>query len=567
MQKSLALLTSIFLFASLFVSLYSVEPAEAQLNVLTRYDYYMPVSGLTTATGGAYQGQTFTASATYNATVVSLHLQVSTAPFPTSTWFYVFNVGVNGLPSTEIYRSTISFSGFSGGWYNVSIASGVALTVGHQYFIGIAYGPYSNQVRMSYVTAGTYDGGMRITGTDLPPTGASPAQDCAFQVFGYPIVVAGDFSYTFVGPIFEADPQSSSTALLTLTGRDGSSNQVSVATGQSYTWTTPLAAVSWNFSSILNHTRTIEFLPTDGTPAGMQTFQLFAASPDYVLGVYVFNVVDYTGEAQFIEVNLGGVVVERRSLGLSGSADFTLYRGLSYSLNVISLRSGVFSQLFTAGNIYSSNVILLANSFGEAPLGAGLVEFFSAVRSDNNSLVTIFFSSSVNTGCFNFTIYKNVGSNLVSVFNGSVLGAYLPLNFVYSEAELSSDYTVQGFYYDSNGVLLKSWSVSVAARFDRANPWGALLYPFGVQVNTFPGSAVLPAGFDLAQVPAAIILLFVLAIFSWKSHSIGCLLAWVVALVMVAMGWFVVSLPAFGFALFMAIFIVFVEGKRTERDL
>jgi len=566
MQKIFTALVVLFLVCGLFSTL-EFNPAQAQLNVLTRYDYYIPVSGVTTASGAQYQGQTFTASATYNATVVSLNLQVSTAPFPSSTWFYIYSVGTNGVPSTEIYRSIIDFSGFSGGWFNVSITNGIALTAGSQYFIGISGGPTTNQIRMAYATTGTYDGGMRITGSTLPPTTASAAQDCAFQVFGYPFIPTGDYSYTFVGPIFEADPQSSSTAFLTLTGLDGSRNQISVATGQSYTWTTPLAAISWNFSSILNLTRTIEFLPTDGTPSGMQTFQLFTASPDYVMGIYVFSVVDYTGMAQFIEVNLGGVVVERRSLVMSGSADFTLYKGLTYSINVISIRSGVFSQLFTAGNIFSTNILLLANSFGEAPIAAERADFLSVVRSDNGSVISISFFSPSNTGHFNFTILKNVGSSSVVVYSGNILGAYLPLNFVWSEAESFSDYTVQGFHYASDGSLLRSWIVSVPVRVDKSNPWSMLLAPFSISVNTLPGSAVLPAGFDIAQVPAAAIIALVLAIFSWKNHGLGCILCWVVALVMVSLGWFVVSLPAFGFALFTSVLIVFVEGKRTEREL
>jgi hypothetical protein len=299
----------------------------------------------------------------------------------------------------------------------------------------------------------------------------------------------------------------------------------------------------------------------------MQTFQLFSASPDYVMGIYVFSVVDYTGKAQFIEVSLGGVVVERRSLILSGSADFTLYKGLTYSINVISLESGVFSQLFTAGNIYSTNIVLLANSFGEAPISVERADYLGVVRSENNSVISLMFDSPDHTGQFNFTILKNVGTSSIEVYTGSVLGAYLPFNFVWDSAEPLSDYTVLGFRYNSAGVLTKSWSINVPLRADKSNPWAALLAPFNNAIGTFPNTRVIPAEFDWAQLPATCIIALVLAIFSWKNHALGCILAWVIAAVLVALGWFVVSLPAFGFALFTTILLVFVEGKRTEREL
>jgi accessory gene regulator protein AgrB len=86
-------------------------------------------------------------------------------------------------------------------------------------------------------------------------------------------------------------------------------------------------------------------------------------------------------------------------------------------------------------------------------------------------------------------------------------------------------------------------------------------------VASLPSSAVLPTGFDVAQLPAAAVLFLVLAIFSFASHGKGCILCWVVALVMVALGWFVVSLPAFGLALVYSVFILFIEGKQTEREI
>jgi hypothetical protein len=59
----------------------------------------------------------------------------------------------------------------------------------------------------------------------------------------------------------------------------------------------------------------------------------------------------------------------------------------------------------------------------------------------------------------------------------------------------------------------------------------------------------------------------ILAIFSWKNHGVGSILAWVVAAILFGLGWISFNLPAFGFALVVSIFILIVEGKRTEREL
>ena len=569
MRKSTTVLLSIFLLLSLFTCCVKIEPAQAQLNVFQLFDSYVATATSTGSTFARYSGQTFTASSTYNATLFCLMF------FRQSTHgiqnMHIYNVGVNGLPSTLLV--TIAGGGTdivynsAGGldWINGTRASGVVLEKGKQYWIGIELpASVASGSVLGIVSPGGYAGGQVVRGSALPANTASATQDAPFMVWGYPVVdLSQDFVYNFIGPKRDAAPQGSDKVTLTLTGVDGSSAQAVVASGQTFSFSQQLAAVSWNFSSALDLTRTIEFLPSDGTAAGERDFQIFTANSEWVNGVYVFSVVDYTGEAQFLEVCLGGQVVERRNLALSGSADFTLYKGLTYTLNVVG-RTGVFSQLFTAGNIYSSNIVLLAGSFGEVTLSDGRSEVFSAVW-DSTGKIKIFFDSPIRTGSFNFTILKRDGAGLYPVYSGSVLSGLLPFTFLW-DAEISGNYVVEGFQY-SGGVLLRSWRVDVAASTAKVNPWTALLAPFTQYINTVPSSAVLPEGFEMAQVPAAIIIALVLAIFSWKNHGAGCLLCWVFAVVMVALGWFTVAPFAFGFALFVSILIVVVEGKQREREL
>ena len=565
MKKIYTLLLSVFVLLSLFSCCF-VEPAQAQLIVMQRYDYYMPASPAVQF-GHMYRGQTFTASSTYNATIFSFMLSSTTnAAFP----FVIYNVGVNGLPSTVIYSTTVDASSLtaSAAWFNITVPSGIVFTAGQQYFLGF-YSVDNNALSVYGIVAGTYAGGRALAGTSFTNINTAlftATTDFAFQIFGYePVAHVGDFSYLFIGPVRDADPQGSDRVMLTLTGTDGSSSQVSLASGQQYLFSGKgqLAAASWNFSSALDLTRTIEFLSSDGTAEGQRNFQIFTANSDWVNGVYVFSVVDYTGEAQYLEVRIGNQVVERRNLALSGSADFTLYKGLTYTLNVVG-RTGVFSQLFTAGNIYSSNIVLLAGSFGEVTLADGRSEVFSAVWSEGK--IRVFFDSPVRLGSFNFTIFKRDGANLFSVYNGSVAAGLLPFTFLWDGAEVGGSYVVEGWQY-AGGAVVKSWRVDVASSTSKSNPWAALLAPFATVTKTLPASAVLPEGFDVAQIPVAIVLAFILAIFSWKNHGIGCLLCWVFAVVMVALGWWTVAPWAFGFALFVSVLIVLVEGKQREREL
>jgi len=386
------------------------------------------------------------------------------------------------------------------------------------------------------------------------------------QVLQTQQVAAQSFNYTFLGPIFDAGTQQSGTAVLTLTSITGDSQQVSVSTGSSYTYTgVRLLACSWNASSTLNITRVIEFLPSDGTANGNQMFQIYMANPDNIMAVYMFSVLDYTGQASFAEVKLGNNVVERRSLALSGAADFALYKGITYTINVIG-QTGVFSQLFTAGNIYNNDIILLAGSFGEVDFSSNRT-IFTATRTPENDVINLKYFTNYTTGTFNFNIYKRDGASLYNVYNNTINNSGEQFVFIWSDIEKTVNYVVQGVTYDAAGQTLFSWNIDLPVRTDKTNPWAVLLDPFVHQISTLPNSSLLPEDFNILQLPATVIICLVLAIISWRNSAAGMLLAWVIAAIMVGIGWFVVSFPAFGFALFLTVLIAVSEAKRTEREL
>ena len=90
-----------------------------------------------------------------------------------------------------------------------------------------------------------------------------------------------------------------------------------------------------------------------------------------------------------------------------------------------------------------------------------------------------------------------------------------------------------------------------------SNPFGGLISALG----TFP------TGFNADQIPAAIIIVGVLAIFSVYSSTAGIALSIIVAGVLGVLGFFVISATNLVFAGFVAIMAHIGESKKTEREV
>jgi hypothetical protein len=577
MRKIISFLLCVFLvFSVLFSCVEFVGRVEGQLGTL--YESYSPSSstGFTTQTA-LFFGNIFTASATYDLAVVSFYLGVSAVP-PTGCMLYVCET--DGTYITSVINS-VSFSVDtlpiynSRSWLNISVSGGITLTAGQRYALILSHDDSGGSSYLGCMRSntGSVAGLNGATGNTFPPSPAGGAW--AFNVYGLPAgsTAEGDLSYTFVNGGYDSNPQGQATLALSFVTTAGRVVTASLPPNQSMTVNfAPLVSMSWNFSSALNLTRTIEFTGNDGVVGvGMTVFPLYAADPDTIMGVYVFSVVDYTASVQFIEVSLGGVVVERRNIALAGSADFSLVKGLPYTVTVLGVK-GAFSQSFLASNVFSSNIVVLEGSFGDSV--SWTVPVFTVTRSSNNSVVELFFDASAGEAFlvsdFNFSISKRVGGSEFVVVLGGVNSEFYPFSYVWDMAEVDVDYVVRAWVVDSgSGMLLRSWVVSCGVNHGGVggNPWGSLIAPFFGDLKTLPGSFLMPTGFDAAQLPATAVLFLVLAIFSFASHGKGCILCWVVALIMVALGWFVVSLPAFGLALVFSVFILFIEGKQTEREL
>ena len=380
-------------------------------------------------------------------------------------------------------------------------------------------------------------------------------------------------TYTFEGPYYErtgevAGASGAETVKVTFQGVDGTSAIYLTGNGvtaDSYVYSgNALSYLTYNASSALNLTRTIELISNDYN----STIKIYLPYPNEPINTYYFSVTDYTGSVQYLQADTvdptGNHLVERKPLGISGTVSFVMEQYTSYVLTIIGTK-GSLAQSFFAENIYTTNLPVLLGSFPEATYGYTV--FAGASRFNATALQVNYADSNADTTAIYVTISHRSGTSVFTDYYYAAVtyGAPVAFGLRWSDAMTETSYTVNVTALVTG--YARTWLFTVPTISTTSNPWQAVLEPFTASVATLPGSAVLPTGFAIAQVPAAIIIALVLAIFSAANHEAGCLLCWVVTGVMVLLGWFVVSVPAFGFALFMSVLIVFVEGKKTEREL
>lgn len=387
-------------------------------------------------------------------------------------------------------------------------------------------------------------------------------------LFPLPVVKAQGYEYTFEGPYDELTEDDVDPVILQFTDIDGwiFSETLTYPTPVVVNWT-QLKSVSWNFSSTLGSIRTIEFLPEDGTGEGTETFYILIANPDVPVNSYFFSVADFTGSVEYLEITRDGVILERKSLTATGVVEFNMQLGITYTLSVVG-DLGTFSQTFTASNVVNTQLPILEGSFG-ASSSYGNQEVFKAYRNITDAgeeteyqEIVVYYNDPTNTTDYVVLfLYKLVGTTEQLLYDND-LG--YPLNFAFEDADASTTYIVNLISYDDEDEVINEWTQTIGPSTGQTNVWEGLLNPLTSQVPTLPDTSVLPEGYKIAELPAAIIVAFVLAIFSFRSPELGCFLSWLIALILVGLGWLSVSLPAFGFALFLSVFIVFSEGKKSE---
>ena len=117
----------------------------------------------------------------------------------------------------------------------------------------------------------------------------------------------------------------------------------------------------------------------------------------------------------------------------------------------------------------------------------------------------------------------------------------------------ATDYTVQIQTYRDGTIT--EWDIPCPVT-SGSNPFAGLFNYLGTW----------PAGIDPAQIVAAVIIMLFLAIGSYGSAGVSCILSWIITGILMAIGWFTMGVPLFVFAGILSILVVLDESKKTARE-
>ena len=402
---------------------------------------------------------------------------------------------------------------------------------------------------------------------------------------------AGNVSYsvTLYGPYYESDnvavgqAASGQTVNCTLFYANQTiyqfflNSSVGVAGNLAVSSTSPFVQLIWNASSTLNYMRVYRFISNVTT----DTIHLFIVDPDKPSCVYTFSVTDFYGminpylETRVSPDGVNNYVVERTSLGDGGgSVSFVLTQYQMYSLTFI-CSQGSYTQSFTASTLgtpgqYPVSLNVLSGNF---PLSnATSVLTAEANRVNGTSVLVIYIDPSGNTSWVYVQISHMQGVTQIVDYVVNSTGS--AQNFLWMLGDSTVNYLVSVQAY--SGGELYTWNLAAGTSYSGSNPFSGLFDFLGSSVGTLPqvqtGWPVGMTTFQIGQLAAACIIMLFLCIGSFRSAGACCILSWIVAGVMVYLGWFgggtaYASIPEFALAGFLSVFIAIQEGKETTREV
>ena len=311
----------------------------------------------------------------------------------------------------------------------------------------------------------------------------------------------------------------------------------------------PALYMLWNVTASENYTRSYYFYQ-DETFDEVWIFIPRATEPCYP---YTFVPADFYGMKDpylSTQINVGGVIrtVERKKVE-TNQVTFFMIQWHNYDLTW-RCDQGTYTQSFNAENTFTTSLVILAGAFAET---TSTMPSASAGRI-NSTCVHITYADSMEATYWlflNITHQASGGGYQVDYEINTTASSY---NLYWNVADADTDYVVYIVAYTYTG--LWSWRYPCPVTPTSTNPFEGLL--------NFIGDW---QGINPAQIPAAILILLFLAIGSSKSTGISCLLAWIVAVILAVMGWYVASAPTFAFAGATSILVWIAEGKETIREI
>jgi len=384
---------------------------------------------------------------------------------------------------------------------------------------------------------------------------------------------ATTYTYTLHGPYYEDGTVPNSDVTLAVLWVDGAilrftmHSDGATANTTIFTSSTPAYQVLWNASSFLNFTRIIDF-----TGDVSEEYNIYIPSPSTPSGQYYFSVTDFANmENPYLQTSIStdgltSHVVERRSLNTTGTVTFVMAQYATYTLAIQS-NLGTLTQVFTAENVFSINLPVLAGSF---PITNSSMPVFTAQRL-NSSLIGISYSDpSSLTDWLNVNITHRSGT--VTIYDYDTNNTGSSQTILWNGADNDKAYVVTGMAQINGAQTI--WIVQVPHTAS-SNPWSGVFDFLGQNIPTLPNTHTgWPANMtsaQIAQLVAAFVILFFLSIGSFRSVGACCILSWIIAGVMLYLGWFgggtvYASIPEFALAGFLSILIILDEGKSTVRE-
>lgn len=305
--------------------------------------------------------------------------------------------------------------------------------------------------------------------------------------------------------------------------------------------------VTWRASGTEEFLRTSYFI-AEGD------IEIYVCDPEQAVYAYSFLISDFTyGMTNpYLETlkTIDGVkVIERKPIDTS-TVTFVMEQWSKYDLRVI-CEEGTFTRSFTAEGIFTESFPILEGAFERDSLLFSV--YANATRQDNTTVVCKYFDSDELTDWVYVEISHRTGSATVIDYISNSTGNTHTI--IWSDALASTSYDV--YIYASRSDVDYTWRFTAASKFGPDNPWSGLFSSLGSW----------PRGFDADQIPAAVIIICVLAIFSYVSSSIGIILSVVVAGVFAALGWFIIPPTTLVFGGFVGVMAHFAESKKTEREV
>ncbi len=437
---------------------------------------------------------------------------------------------------------------------------------------------------LSYSFSGTVNSTTSIKHFAL--TGTSPSSP---QTIISGIIIAGTYLVytdssiyrtTIKGPYFEdgsvASNNSVTFSLLYVNGTTFTRTLNSSASVGSISITSlsAFSQLTWNATSVsstFNATRVYTFA-NGQNGIDDSTVYLFILNPTKPAYQYTFSITDFYGmvnpylQSALTPTGNGTQAVERVNLKDGGGfVTFVMQQYQLYTLTFI-CQQGTYSQTFTptllgAPGQNPVSLSILAGNFPSANITSGIT--YSANRTSSSTIMATYSDSSGNTTSINVHITHSQGTQTITDYSNTVSSSSGV--FTWSQASANTNYNVV-ITAVANGVTA-TYYVAIPS-VSASNPWAQVDWSnLGKYIPTLPQTYSGWGGLDPNQIMAVFLILAALGIGSYFSTGASCLICWVMAGILYAMGWWQCSLPMFAFAGVITVWILIDEYKKGAFNL